>query len=300
MPVIQHVVIIHGLADVSKSWNRLKPMLSGKGFIPYFFEYPTFKNDLNIPKIASRLSEFVKQQIGSSPFQIIAHSQGGLISEWYDAFENSGSLKRVVTIATPFHGNMIPALAPRALVRHLPFSRQQIKGLGCYSEIIQQLLLCRLKNSSEYISFIGLTGKIFGIEGDRLVSTCEANRNATIYRSGKLIAAPEPATVIYMKKSHWPLSYVRKLHEPENEFASRLLLALDGRPQPPNILRPTQCAFVIRGSYIDSLTGHEKAVLNKRTWDKNYRLLYVNAHETEIKIAGQKIDIQPGRFTYYV
>ncbi|MBX7152877.1 hypothetical protein K1X84_14705 [bacterium] len=300
MPTIPHVIIIHGLADVSKSWNRLKPLLSRHDFIPHFFEYPTFKNDLDIPRIVKRLRDFIANHIGSHPFQIIAHSQGGLVSEWYDAFENTGSLKRIVTIGTPFHGNMIPALAPRTIIRHLPFSRQQVKGLGCYSSIILKLMQHRSKSATEYISFIGLTGKTLNIEGDRLVSSCEANRNAIIYRSGKLLPISKAATLIYMKKSHWPLSYIRTINKPGDEFARRLLLALDSRPQPPTILFPNQSALVIGENHFDSLTGHDKAILNKRTWEKNFRLLYFNSNEMEIKIAGQKIEILPGWFTYYV
>jgi len=308
MPLISNVVIIHGLADVSKSWHRLTPLLEKNGFVPHYFEYPTLKKDLDVPHIVGQLEGFLDRNLSTNPFQIIAHSQGGLISEWFDFFRHRETLKRIVTIATPFQGNSFPLFA-KSILERLPISRQQVKGLSCYSPVLKSLIHTRIMQSThtEYFSFVGCVGKIWKIEGDLVVAVCEGNRNAIYYSESnfKPISVAPITPVRIMQKNHMPLNYIRDLMNPKNIFAAELIEALSGEKLQTGseVEKLSQFALVLPVRLEKSIVWTDKIrkIISRKAFDEKYKLIFgeiAGVSANTLRMGTGEIRVRAGYFTY--
>lgn len=304
------IIFVHGLADFSKSWRQLREWLEPEGFQIHFFDYPTFDNALDIPAIAATLNEYIPLTAGDYPFQIVAHSQGGLIAEWYDFFgDDHPNLKQIITIATPFHGNSLPLIA-RNWLDHIPFSRRQIQHLSTFSLIMKRLLQCRIRKQmsvTPYHSIIGHVGEIFGIEGDLVVSVCEGNRSAYIYRyRDGIIESYEhlftPSVIV--KNSHLPVSFLHNLLSDETLFKKALMSLLLGEAPEIEPPEPLNQAGIILPAELEkeiALPPYIRTVVSRVTSDPGYVLVFTNSEMSsvsEIKIKGQPVNLQPGVMTY--
>lgn len=312
MPDPKHIVLIHGVADISKQWRRAKPFFESHGFVIHFYNYRTLENELDIPLIVGGLAEFILENIGSAGYQIFAHSQGGLIAEWYDLFKGDENLKRIVTIGTPFQGNTLPIRTPQSIVKRLPIGRKQIEGLACMSSILSALIHARLEirqTQTQYISLVGHSVEIFNIQSDGVVSVCAGNRDADYFfvESDKIHSLPltESTRLIYVKTNHLPLSIVRLLQTNRlpNPFSTLLLSTFnDEAVFAYNTFMPTQCAIVIPSQLKDDLQFNDgiKKLISHPTPDKKYLIVYctLRSLDAHIAIAGQSIPLQPGKFTY--
>lgn len=309
--IVYDIVFIHGLADISKSWRRLRDLLTPRGFVIHFFDYETFNNRLDIPRIARLLKEYILLAVGDRPYQIVAHSQGGLVAEWYDAFErNASPLRRITTIATPFQGNMLPLLPGKDLIDHLFFSKKQIEGLSTFSPILRQLVRRRCApdaSQTEFIAFIGNVGRVMKIESDLVVAVCEANRNAIYYQvegtSLKRLQTPEYPFII-LEKSHFPLSYLKNMEPDTNLFAGLLLDLLEERVVEISAAqRLTQAALLIPKGKEKEIKWNSsmETILSRATLDEQFQLFFMDIKdqsENNLTFNDQPIEVRPGYFTY--
>ncbi len=298
------VLFIHGFADVSGLWRKLGAFLQRSGIPTVFFNYPTFRNQPDVPKLAGDLAEFVDRHLPQGPFQILAHSQGGLIAEWYDLFMHNHRLHRIVTLATPFHGSMLAALPPRFFVDHVPAGREQLKGLATFSPLIQSLVAERQRtpHTTPYVNFIGRSKRMFGLDSDLVLLTVEAHRNADYYflngHSPGRRLRDESAHCHVVRKSHWPASYVRGLEQKDNTFVPMLLRAIGTARKERTHDIPDHCALVYpvalhRGLRIPDV------LLTRKTADNHYAVAILHAADgATIFPAGQPLQLRPGRFTY--
>lgn len=312
MPDPYHIVFVHGVADISKQWHRAKAFFESNGFDIHFYDYRTLENNLDIPAIVTGLTEFVQKNVGAAHYQIFAHSQGGLIAEWFDFFNGDPRLKRIVTIGTPFQGNTLPLIAPHSLLSRLPVGRKQIEDLACMSPILSSLIHKRLEhqeNRTPFVTLISHSVKIFNIQSDGLVSVCAGNRNADYFliEGDKIhsIPTPEPTPLFYVETNHLPLSIVRLLQPARlpNPFSTLLLTALKGETISLNdTFTPSQCAFVYPARIKDAVKFPDslKKIISRPTQDGKYLIVYFNLRNTEshVAVSGQSIPIQSGKFTY--
>ena len=307
---VDQIVFIHGLADFSKSWRQLRDWLEPDGFQIHFFDYPTFSNALDIPAIAATLNEYIPLSVGDYPFQIVAHSQGGLIAEWYDFFcDDHPNLRQITTIATPFHGNSLPLIAKNWL-DHIPFSRRQIQHLSTFSLVMKRLLQFRIRERISpvpYYSIIGHVGEVFGIESDLVVSVCESNRNANVYRyeNGEMSPVDTMYTPsVIVKNSHLPVSFLHNLLSDETVFKKALMNQLSGQPQDIDPPEPLNQAGIILPAELErdvQLPSNVRIVVSRVTADPAYTLMFTNSVDSsisEIRISGQAVNLQPGTMTY--
>lgn len=301
----KNIVIVHGFADISGMWRRLVEPLTSAGFNPFLFRYPTFRNTIDVPAIADRVCEFVRDHFGEDEFHMIGHSQGGLIAEWADFFLKPSGLKRVVTIATPFHGNGLPLFVPRSVVDHWPFSRKQLKGLMCWSPVIQQLATARWTRptSTDYFSFVGFSGRIWKVESDGIVAVCEARRDAVGYTiQGKTLRsymAPTSTKTVILKRNHLPLGWVRS----KNNFPQLLIDVLQGKAivQPP--IPPLRQFAIIVPARVEEewqWPSNARRFVSRATYDPEYRVVYGETQEARVELQwnGLKFEARPGMMTY--
>lgn len=298
------VLFIHGFADVSGLWRKLGAFLERCGIPTVFFNYPTFRNQPDVPRLARGLADFVDRHLPQGPFQILAHSQGGLIAEWYDVFMPNNRLCKIVTLATPFHGSLLAALPHRFFVDHAPAGREQLKGLATFSPLIQSLIAARQRtpHATPYVNFIGRSKRLFGLESDLVVLAIEAHRNADYYflneHGPECRLRDESAQSHVIRKSHWPASYVRGLEKEDDSFVRMLLRTLGPLTKETAHDVPSQSALVYPVALRRELKIPD-VLLRRKTADRNYVVaIFRTVDETPVFMAGQSLQLRPGRFTY--
>lgn len=308
----KHIIFIHGLADITKQWHRASPFLEERGFNVHFFDYPTLSNKLDIPAIVSRLQTFIHECIGSSSFQIFAHSQGGLIAEWFDLFIRDAGLKRVITIGTPYQGNSLPLYLPPNILKKLPVSRKQIEDLSYMSPILCSLIRRRIEKNlsvTDYVSLISHSKSVLNIESDGVVSVSSGNRDANYYIADghdiSVIKATVKTVSAFVNTGHLPLRIVHKLLRDcgANAFAQLLLSALNGEPLSPyGRFFPTLSGLIIPKGFENMLQLPDGVIktISRPTLDGKYQVLSLNLSDADqfVTFFKQSIQLTAGKFTY--
>ncbi len=96
--------------------------------------WPVNHRGSSIPELAGALSERVDQLLrhsGAEQVDLIAHSMGGVVASWYiNQLGGRPRVRRLVTIATPWGGTRLAALAGSPLGRELMPSSPVIAALA--------------------------------------------------------------------------------------------------------------------------------------------------------------------------
>ncbi len=103
------IVFVHGYSGSSSNWNTMEGRLLNDGepaCAMYKFSYNS-TGDSNRTS-AANLASYVDSALnatGQAKARVIAHSNGGLVSRWYRAFEGGGKkTSRLITLGTPHEG----------------------------------------------------------------------------------------------------------------------------------------------------------------------------------------------------
>lgn len=308
----EHIIFIHGLADITKQWRRVSSFLAGHGFNVHFFDYPTLSNKLDIPAIVSCLQTFIHESIGSSPYQIFAHSQGGLIAEWFDLFIHDTGLQRIVTIGTPYQGNSLPLYLPANVLNKLPVGRKQIEDLSYMSPVLCSLLRRRIEKKmsvTDYVSLISHSKNVLNIESDGVVSVCSGNRDANFYIANGLdisaIKATGKSLSAFVNTGHLPLRIIHKLLHDRgaNAFSQLLLSALKGEPLSSySRFFPTQSGLIVPLGFENKLQLPDgvKKINSRPTLDGKYQILSLTLQDADqfVPFFKQSVQLTAGKFTY--
>lgn len=126
-PTAQHpypVVLVHAtLADEADNWVTLAPLLANDGFCVYAFDYGATGLSLgnridglgDIATGAGVLASFVNQVLastGASQVDLVGHSQGGMMPNYYLKFLGGASkVSTFVALAPSNHGTTLGGLA---------------------------------------------------------------------------------------------------------------------------------------------------------------------------------------------
>lgn len=117
---MRQVLVLHGWSDESGSFRALSKKLQGAGFDTldmWLADYVSMDDDVTIPDIAKRMEEVVAALVTAgtltTPFDMIVHSTGGLVSrQWlvfYDRMRKPRWLKRLVMFAPANYGSALAA-----------------------------------------------------------------------------------------------------------------------------------------------------------------------------------------------
>jgi triacylglycerol esterase/lipase EstA (alpha/beta hydrolase family) len=136
MPSDSHpypVVLVHGTAeDEGSNWVSLAPLLANNGYCVYAFNYGETNLSLSgrvdalnyIQNSAQELSEFVDSVLsktGASKVDIVGHSQGGMMPNYYLKFLGGASKVNVLLgLAPSNHGTTVDGLT--TLLEQIPGS----------------------------------------------------------------------------------------------------------------------------------------------------------------------------------
>jgi triacylglycerol esterase/lipase EstA (alpha/beta hydrolase family) len=121
------VVLVHGLgANMSENWQYLSPLLAAEGYCVFALTYgvdpratiPPFDQMggvVPMEQSAQQLSTFVNQVLtgtGASRVDIVGHSEGSLMPDWYVRFLGGAArVDRYVGITPLWHGTNVLGLA---------------------------------------------------------------------------------------------------------------------------------------------------------------------------------------------
>jgi triacylglycerol esterase/lipase EstA (alpha/beta hydrolase family) len=121
------VVLVHGLgADMSENWAYISPLLAAQGYCVFALTYgvdpratiPPFDQMggvVPMEQSSQQLATFVNQVLtstGASKVDIVGHSEGSLMPDWYARFLGGGaSIDRYVGITPLWHGTDVLGLA---------------------------------------------------------------------------------------------------------------------------------------------------------------------------------------------
>jgi triacylglycerol lipase len=121
------VVLVHGLgANMSENWSYMSPLLAAEGYCVFALTYgvdpratiPPFDQMggvVPMEQSAQQLSTFVNQVLtgtGASKVDIVGHSEGSLMPDWYVRFLGGAArVDRYVGITPLWHGSDVLGLA---------------------------------------------------------------------------------------------------------------------------------------------------------------------------------------------
>lgn len=121
------VVLVHGLgADMSENWSYISPLLAAQGYCVFALTYgvdpratiPPFDQMggvVPMEQSAQQLSTFVNQVLtstGASRVDIVGHSEGSLMPDWYVRFlDGAARVDRYVGITPLWQGTNVLGLA---------------------------------------------------------------------------------------------------------------------------------------------------------------------------------------------
>jgi triacylglycerol esterase/lipase EstA (alpha/beta hydrolase family) len=155
------VVLVHGTAeDEGSNWVTLAPLLANAGYCVYAFNYGEtilslggHVDGLNyIERSAEELSSFVNTVLwwtGKSKVDIVGHSQGGMMPNYYIKFLGGASkVHTLIGLAPSNHGTTVGGLV--TLLRELPGAEQ----LGGLLEDIGVAALVQQEQGSSFMAHL--------------------------------------------------------------------------------------------------------------------------------------------------
>jgi pimeloyl-ACP methyl ester carboxylesterase len=134
------VVLVHAtLADEGSNWVTLAPLLANNGYCVYGFNYgETILSGLlgsidglgNIEHSAEELSSFVSKVLsktGASKVDLVGHSQGGMMPNYYIKFlGGAGKVHTLIALAPSNHGTTLDGIT--TLIENFPFATIAVNG----------------------------------------------------------------------------------------------------------------------------------------------------------------------------
>ncbi|MGH2911603.1 MAG: esterase/lipase family protein [Solirubrobacteraceae bacterium] len=141
------VVLVHAtLADEGSNWVTLAPLLANEGYCVYAFNYGETAASLplipfitpgridglgHIEKSAEELKAFVSKVLsksGASKVDLVGHSQGGMMPNYYIKFLGGASkVNELIGLAPSNHGTTLDGIT--TLLEDFPFASEFTTGL---------------------------------------------------------------------------------------------------------------------------------------------------------------------------
>lgn len=139
----QPIIFVHGYAGFNAQWNTMSNRFKNDGWPDcalYKFGYSSLtKSNKTSAEELKNYVNWVKGRTGWSKVNIVAHSNGGLVSRWYRVFKNgTSSNDDLVTIGTPHKGTSwaYACFSPACFeMRYNSSFQQDLNGRGCDTSI---------------------------------------------------------------------------------------------------------------------------------------------------------------------
>ncbi len=138
----QPIVFVHGYAGSTGQWNTMIDRFTADGwpscaFYKFSYSSLTQSNKTSAAQLESYV-DWVKQQTGWSKVNVVAHSNGGLVSRWYRVFKDKSSSDDFVAIGTPHEGTSwaYGCFSPACFeMRYNSSFLRDLRGRGCDTSV---------------------------------------------------------------------------------------------------------------------------------------------------------------------
>lgn len=104
--IMRPVVLVHGIFDTSKIFDRMASWLRTCGFRPLALNLIPSSGAVGLDELAPQVGAFADRHLSPGEhFDLVGFSMGGLVSRYY--MQRLGGIERVrrlITISTPHHG----------------------------------------------------------------------------------------------------------------------------------------------------------------------------------------------------
>lgn len=125
------VIVVHGLFANEFTMRSLHNGLTAADISTLSPNLTPSDGSIGIDDLAGQLKEFIDARLApNAPIQIVAHSMGGLVSQYY--LEKLGGNRRcraLYTLATPHHGTILASIHPGPAGRQMEIGSSFIKNL---------------------------------------------------------------------------------------------------------------------------------------------------------------------------
>lgn len=131
LPEKSTVIVVHGLFASEITMRPLRNALTEAGIPTLAPSLKPADGSVGIDILAQELKKFLDTRLApNAPIQIVAHSMGGLVSQYY--LEKLGGNQRcrgLYTLATPHHGTMLAHLHPGPAGRQMEIGSPFLQDL---------------------------------------------------------------------------------------------------------------------------------------------------------------------------
>ncbi len=115
------VVLVHGIWNTARIFDRLKAHLERQGWTVYALSMTPNNGDAPLEVLAEQVAAFIYDALGpQQPFDLVGFSMGGLISRYY--VQRLGGLARVqrfITVSAPHKGTLLGLFSHRQGIRQM-------------------------------------------------------------------------------------------------------------------------------------------------------------------------------------
>lgn len=102
------VVFVHGYGGSASNWNTAQTVFRADGYSSSLLFTYDYNSNTDLTRSAAGLSTFVEQvkaRTGSATVDVVNHSMGGLVTQWYvHELGGASSVEHVASIAGANHG----------------------------------------------------------------------------------------------------------------------------------------------------------------------------------------------------
>ncbi|MDM9381332.1 triacylglycerol lipase [Chlorogloeopsis sp. ULAP01] len=103
------VLLVHGIFDTGRVFERMVPYLTQRGWVVYDFDLTPNNGNESLDKLAQQIANYVECNFPrEQPLDLVGFSMGGIVSRYY--VQRLGGISRVqrfITISAPHRGTWI-------------------------------------------------------------------------------------------------------------------------------------------------------------------------------------------------
>jgi len=126
------VVLVHGLFHNQGAWVVARRRLMARGLAPACFAYASWGADWEptVERLAAYLQQLLRDHPGRA-VHLVGHSMGGLLlREALAQLPDSGAIRTLTTLGTPFGGSKLSPFALTSLGRHLTYGGDNVRRIA--------------------------------------------------------------------------------------------------------------------------------------------------------------------------
>jgi triacylglycerol esterase/lipase EstA (alpha/beta hydrolase family) len=126
------VLLVHGFGLNRICFFLLERFLLARGF-PVVWSVNHRPINGSIPEMARELGQRIEElrmSTGAKQVDVVAHSMGGVITAWYaERLEGAASVRRLITLGTPWRGTLMAGLWPKPSCADMTPSSEVIEDI---------------------------------------------------------------------------------------------------------------------------------------------------------------------------